>query len=292
MKLAAVGALAALYTASADNGISVACNADNTLEVTINYDQEAEILELNYGSCDLDSSRIEAEQDDSDFSFAFNISVTDCEMDSTLRTLTYNQTMDIRIGRKTDDDTELTLADFTVDTSCEYTTRYTVTFDYGTISSEAHSFDTSGGLIDLEFSIQSYNSDFSALETAPTTGGEMIYLGMTIDNENFDFADNFKTSSEGKSFVVESCTVSDTDNTIDFTLWDTTDDTCSNEYVNLSVACKNCEGEGGTPMWTISHTLFLLGDHKSSTFQLSCDVLVCDMAQNTDCLDALTVCSD
>jgi type VI protein secretion system component Hcp len=304
MKLISLGALSSLYVASAtvESGIEVTCNDDNTLEFAITYDHVAEILEFNYGSCNLDSIRDSQKAQDSDLDFTFSLDVSTCDMDSNLRTLQYNQTADIRLGRKAGAQ-EITLAHFDVDATCEYTHRYTVTFNYNTITSEAHQFDQSGGLIGLNFEIDSYNSLFNETAAAPNTGGETIYLGLKLDedlNEGFDHAEHYLNSRDGKVFVVERCSVSDTGNNIEFTLFDAAPEdsnvaaTCGNEHVNLIVGCEHCvdavHDADHVPMWTIQHTLFLLGDHKESTFQLSCDVLVCDMQKSDDCNAVLTVC--
>ena len=36
-------------------------------------------------------------------------------------------------------------------------------------------------------------------------------------------------------------------------------------------------------VWQIQHTLFLLDNEITSTYALTCDVLVCDMQQGDDC---------
>merc|ERR1711881_269332 len=74
----------------------------------------------------------------------------------------------------------------------------------------------------------------------------------------------------GKVFAPVSCSVSDKTNDLKYTLFDTAD-SCANNDVDLNV---NFNEEAN--MWTISHTLFLLGNYRKSSFELSCDVIVCE----------------
>jgi hypothetical protein len=280
---------------SSDNGVAVTCNEDNTLTVDITYDMTAEILELHYGSCD--ASGVRGTDQNSEFDWTLTFDVTACGMDSKLRTLDYNQTATIRVGRISGG-TELTLANFDVDSFCSYTATYTVNFDYGTLTTEGHSFDSTGGLIDLDIKIKSYESSFDNEMSSATQGGEMIYLGMTVQNEGFNHG-SFGGST-GKVFAPQSCSVSDKANELHYTLFDTRDSTgedssdssddtegsCNNPDVQLTMTY-----DSASHMWRISHILFLLGNHRTSTFELSCDVVVCDQGgDHSACDDVYDAC--
>merc|ERR1712178_7130 len=119
------------------------------------------------------------------------------------------------MGGRKDNNFELTLATFDIDSYCSYTESYKVKFDYGTLDAEAHQFDSAGG--------------------------QMIYLGLTVTSDGFDFADNMTDkASSGKAFAPQSCEVSDEHNTT-YTLFAWDDDSCNNDAVDFSIEYDNAK---------------------------------------------------
>jgi len=281
MKLLNLVPLLGFAYAATEDGITVTCNDDNTIAVTIEYDNVADILELTYGTCNENSDGIkgaDSQNSENGWDLAFN--VTACGMDSKLRTLEYEQNAKVRVGRKSQD-LELTMANFEIESYCEYTATYTVKFDYGTLSTEAHEFAESGGLIGLDIVINSFESTFNSRMSGATKGGKTIYLGMEITNEGVVFNDDTEDRS-GKQFAPQSCSVNDTGNNLQYTLFDAVDGDCANADVDLTVAY-----DSSTHMWQFSHTLFLLDDYRSSSFELICEVIVCEASVEDNACDAI-----
>ena len=89
-------------------------------------------------------------------------------------------------------------------------------------------------------------------------------------------------ASSGKVFVPTMCAVEDA-NFNRYPLFDTSSSAkCVNDYIDLAITYNSGDGQS----WNIEHTLFLLNDGDTSTYSLSCNVLVCDAAEITDCKTA------
>jgi hypothetical protein len=277
VKHLALAACLAIQAAATDV-FTMYCNDDNTLSLHVPYDKRAQILTLNYGDCDINSDGVRImDQNMTDYSLEAVLDVTDCNMDSKLRSITYNQTGDLTIGRDSNG-THLTFSEYTLDAFCTYTDEYTITFDYGSLAASTADFTASGGNIGVEFDVKSYNDDFSNQTTSSTKGGEMIHLGLFVISEGFNH--------DAKLFAPKNCTVTDTDNDMSYTLFDTTTGSCDNSDIELSVSYND-----STDMWEIEHILFLLGSYTSSTFQLSCTVKVCDAKAPEDCQSIIDMCA-
>merc|ERR1712168_1513928 len=147
-------------------------------------------------------------------------------------------------------------------------------------------FTDSGGLIGLNFYITSYsNSSYNVKANPSTSAGDTIYLKLALNatlNDDFDHAANMDAST-GKVFVPTKCEVTDT-NSNSYTLFDVNASKCQNDNIDLSVAYNS----GDPQSWYISHTLFLLNDQNTSSYTLSCNVLVCDAEEITVCKNAYT----
>lgn len=266
------------------NGISMTCNDDNTITVKINYEKDSSILSATYGSCN------ETDMRGADVSDATAWNVTmdpaSCGMEGKLRNLIYNQTAEFTVGRK-DGNTIIKFATFEVDSYCNYTDEYTVTFGYGPVSADSYDFTDSGGLLGLNFYITSYsNSSYNAEAAPSTSAGDPIYLKLALNgtlNDDFDHAANMDAST-GKVFVPTKCAVSD-ENSNTYTLFDTNGSAkCKNDIINLSVTYNS----GDPQSWYIQHLIFLLNSERMSDYTLQCNVLVCDAEEITTCKDAYT----
>merc|ERR1711934_589432 len=285
VKFLIASALAALASADGvSNGITATCQEDNTIDVTINYDQASKIIGATYGSCnetDIDGAVTSGDVT----SWAITLNPSRCGMESKLRNLVYNQTASFRFGRK-DGNTEIVFATMEVDSYCNYTSEYTVTFAYGPVNADSYDFTDSGGLLGLHFYIKSYASNWSTEQAPSTIAGHKIYLKLHLNstaNKDFDDATSFNAAT-GKVFVPTKCEVAD-DNSNYYTLFDTNGSAkCTNSVIDLSVSYV----EGSGQHWKVSHVLFLLNDEKESSYTLSCTVLVCDMQQATACSAAKT----
>ena len=277
VKFLLASALAALV--SATNDITATCNADNTITVDLTYDDHTvDILSATYGTCDETTINRDNLSDRS--SYTFTLDPASCDMEDKLRTLDYNQTASFVVGRK-DGATEIVFATFEIDSYCSYTAEYTVTFQYGPIDATNYDFDQSGGLIALNFYIESMNSAFDAKQTPSSTAGDTIYLKLQLNstaNGGFDDAASMNATS-GKAFVPTMCMV--TDGTNNYTLFDASSK-CTNSFIDLDINYNAGSGQN----WEISHTLFLLDDERQSSYTLSCTVLVCDMSQGSACKTA------
>jgi len=262
-----------------DPAIDVKCTNDNMIDVTINYVRKADIISLSYGTCNLtDISNV---NQDSDFNFNFQLDVDRCNSNSNLRSLGYSHNASVVIGRGA-----LTLATYEIKAQCSYTDSYVVNFDYGTLSYASEIFNTSGGNVDLKFEVKSYSSNYSKEETSPKFAGKMIYLGLKVTNDNFQYADTIK-AAEGMLFAPKACTLIDTQTNATFTLFDT-DSSCEHDVIDLTVDWREQD-----KMWTISHILFLLGNERQSSYSLSCQILVCDKrGDSTGCDKVVNKCLD
>ena len=272
IKAIGFGLLAAI--SSANDAITVTCNKDNTIDVKIKYDKKAEVLDFSYGDCDKAESRANFTQN-SDNGWDFQLDVSACGMDNKLRNLQYNQTAKMRVGR-TSSGTELTMATFDIDSYCTYTASYTVKFDYGDVTTEAHTYKSDAGLIDLEFALKSFHANYSGETASPTQAGEKIYLALWIKNKGFNHAADIFHSKDGKVFAPKSCEVTDA-NSQRYTLFDHSNG-CKNADVDFSISFDQ-----DTNQWRFSHILFLIGNHRTSQLNLECDVVVCDKKDSVAC---------
>jgi len=263
-------------------GISAKCNDDNTISVKIDYDQAGSILSATYGSCN--ASELTGTDASNVKTWDVTLNPSRCGMESKLRTLDYNQTAKFTVGRK-DGDSQIKFATFEIDSYCSYTSEYTVTFNYGTVSADSFDFTDSGGLLGLNFYIASYSNGSYSVKADPSSqAGKRIYLKLALNatlNDDFDHATSMDASS-GKVFVPTKCAVTDS-NSNAYTLFDTSSSAkCTNDNIDLAITYNSGDGQS----WNIAHTLFLLNDEDSSTYTLSCNVLVCDAAEITDCKTA------
>jgi len=298
VKLLLASALAAA-TASAKN-ITAKCLPDNTINVVIHSDIAADILDVDYGSCDESSI---GDAIDSNFNatgatkWEGTINPARCDMESNLRTLKYNQTAKFTVGKK-DGSNKLVFATYEIDTYCEYTATYTVTFNYGDVNAANYDFDQSGGLVGLNFYFTSTDSDFNTTKAPSTTAGEKIYLTLKLNataNPNFDHAESV-TSSSGKLFSPTKCIVMDTANSnANYTLFEGTSEAdCTNDFIDLSVSYQGTSNGTKEPQWNISHDLFLLNNVNKSTYTLVCDVIVCHIGldwTNNPCINVGDSCN-
>jgi hypothetical protein len=281
VKFLLASALAAVAMAGgSDPGISATCQDDNTIDVSIEYTRSADILSASYGSCNKTDM---TGADSTGTYWSVTLDPARCGMESKLRNLVYNQTANFVIGRK-DGNTEIVFATMEVDSYCNYTSEYTVSFSYGPVSADSFDFTDSGGLLGLNFYIQSYSSGSYSTVAAPSSqAGNKIWLKLALNatlNADFDHATNMNASS-GKVFVPTKCEVADT-NSNTYTMFDSSSK-CSNSAIDLSLTYN----AGSSQSWYISHTLFLLNDEDSSSYTLSCNILVCDAQQVSACKTAM-----
>lgn len=258
------------------------CHDDNMLTVEIPFFRPAEIRELTYGICNKNSTGITGlDQNPGDFSFSVTLDMAECDMDSRLRTIEYEQVVYFRIGKMSTDITtgeekELNFAEFVVESYCEVEDTYEVVFDYGQLTVVKDNFTDSAGGVNISFIIRAYNSDFNSTDDHSTIAGDMIYLGLTLaDDQPFDW--------DSKTFAPEMCRVYDTVNSLEYTLFDASvTNGCQNDDVDLTVGYNST-----THMWTFQHILFLLADEDESTFLLKCTVKVCDKSIPANSCDAI-----
>ena len=165
----------------ASNSITASCNADNTISVDIAHDINAKILSAEYGSCNLTSAGVRGFDDEDTTSWSGTLSPSLCDMDGKLRNLQYNQTAEFTVGRSAAGKNFI-FSTYKVDTYCEYKATYTIDFEYGSISTVTHDFDVSGGIINLQFVVESTNEHFNATKTAPSQAGKTIYLTLGLND--------------------------------------------------------------------------------------------------------------
>merc|ERR1739848_468663 len=181
---------AAVATDTSDNrikdGFKMECNTDSTITVFIPYDKPAELLTVSYGKCNNVSDITIEKEGANNYDFKITMDIVRCEMDNKLRTLDYNQTAEFTVGRYLGD-TAIHFSDFAVKSYCSFESEYKVVFEYGNITESGQTFTGSGGKVNLTFDMQAYSSDYSGvLSQAPTQAGDMIYLGLKVNNTNFD----------------------------------------------------------------------------------------------------------
>jgi len=276
----AASVLAAFASADVNEtaaGFKMTCNSDQTLTVFIPYYKEAVLLSVDYGTCNETTDvRVEKTGDDN-FNFEITLDIMACGMDGNLRsTLDYNQTAELTIGRWFNNVTALHFSDFTVESYCSYEDTYNVTFSYGTIHESGQTFNGTGGVVSLEFQMQAYTSNYSAvISSTPTQAGDMIYLGLSVVTVHFDHT--------GKMFVPLTCSVQTTDGSNhQYTLFNY-QGKCTNDLINLDLSYDDA-----TNVWRIQHILFLLGSKVATTYELNCSIQVCDKSAPGTCGTAKT----
>jgi len=259
------------------------CNDDNTLTVDVESEVSGSILSVAYGSCskaDISGANVTDQTQ-----WSLTLEPSRCDMEGNLRTLKYNQTAEIVVGRQ-DGALQLVFNTYKVDSYCQYTAEYTVTFTYSSVSATEYEFTDSGGVLGLNFYIESMNEHFNETTVSSQVAGSTIYLSLKLNttaNENFDNADSANATS-GKLFVPKACTVEDGNNNT-YSLFDTDANKCTNDIIDLEISAKQF-GADGSQEWNFSHTLFLIDDQDASTYTLSCTVIVCDASRSDDCKTA------
>lgn len=277
---------AAAYAADPCDDCEATCNDDQSITISIPYDREAAVLSLDYGNCNKSADGVRIEQNTTTNEFTITLQMADCDMDSTLRTIDYDQSVtDIRIGVDSQGQ-ELEFSRFQFNTWCSYDDTYEVEFNYGTLSSDVQEFNETGGNIGYAFTISacvtsSCNSYISSSADQPAKGGDLIYLGLYTTSAHWD--------ADTKKFAPINCTISDTTNDIDYVLFDSeSSDSCHNDDVGLYMWYNNTASR-----WEFNHILFLLGSYESSTFSLKCNIVVCDYdSSSSQCNDVMDNCCD
>jgi len=269
------------------NAFTMTCNDDKTLTVDIAYPGDAEVLALTYGTCDEDSEGVTTTVTDNsgDSDIEIILDIERCEADRELRTLVYNQTAQITIGREGTDGQKLTLAEYDIDATCSFTDEYTAEYAYGVLSASSSEFTQDGGNRAIGFTITPYSDDTFATSLGDsertTTSGETVYLALTV---GADYHDDFEYDT--KTFVPKSCVVEA--GNFSYTLFDSDNDVCSNSPVDLVVT--DADTLDSTMKWTFSHTVFQFQDaDEDETYTLTCTVKVCDILDQTEC-DAVRDC--
>ena len=120
---------------------------------------------------------------------------------------------------------------------------------------------TSGaGLIGLVFEMNVYNENWDTpLTTYPIQAGKKINLGLSL-NSTQKLLSNMQ-------FAIKKCFVTQESN-VTYTLFDTSI-SCDNAQIDLDLSFSS-------GMWKIQHILFLIGSDSTSSYTMSCDVVVCD----------------
>jgi len=292
VKLFLIPALALLHQVIAGggtpDGISAVCNDDNTIDVTINYSEPSQILSATYGSCN--KTQLGGTSGTSKTSWSIEMDPARCDMESKLRNLVYNQTASFTLGR-TDGDVDIVFATMEVESYCNYTSEYTVSFSYGPVNADDYKFDTSGGLIDLQWVLISVNSAGTGIQDPSSTAGDTVHLLLGVSyapHPGFVHAIPFSNQSTGMVYVPTKCEVTD-DASNSYTLFETTNDAkCTNDIIDLDISyVVNGPLCGSTcNYWRFSHTLFLLNSETISSYELSCNILLCDAQRISECADA------
>lgn len=245
------------------------CNNDSTISIQLPYTRVAEIIDLEYGDCNATSAGVRiGTQDPTTFLFEITLDVNSCN-GGVLRNLVYNQTAEISVGKLGYDNTKLKFSEFNVDTTCEWVNTYTVKFNYGTLASDDYKHDSGSGIVDLTFDMYAYNEYWNETVTSTTVrrAGHTINLGLNINSTH-------NVQDPDKQFAIKTCKATTVgQSSIAYTLFDATT-SCENPYINLSLSFVN-------GMWRIQHILFLIDSQVQSTYELSCDVIVCDVDMPT-----------
>lgn len=263
---------------------SAICHDDNTLSIYFPFTKTAEILEINYGTCNVSSAGVSNTAQAMNLSFNVTLDMTLCGMDESTAALEYLQVANMRVGRSSVDittgiTTELSFATFHLDSKCSVTEEYEIVFNYGNLTVVEDNLTEIDGNATVSFIIQAYDSGYSSPGFSHSTvAGETIYLGLTVTSNGFNY--------NQREFVPAQCTVEDSLYGFSYTLFSAeTAGGCANSDVDLTVGYDET-----TYMWQFSHTLFLLGDTDESTFVLTCKVLVCDIDAASRCDAIRTEC--
>lgn len=258
----------------------VTCNVNNTLIVKFEYYKAAEIISVQYGNCDMDSvGDVVITKDHPNHSIL--VDINNCGMNPNLGTVNHEHLVKVVLGRETSSGARLTFARLDVEAECAYVNDYSVAYMYGTLFAHQEVFDNNVGKVLFDFSIDAYEqADFLQVSAvAPTQAGSMIHLGITVTTAGFNH--------ERMKFIPKSCLVTevksdteiqDTGAEKTYTLFDDTM-ACTNTDINLVMDYNHT-----SHVWEVSHILFLLGHYTSSSYELVCDLVVCDYEQtDSDC---------
>jgi len=175
--------------------------------------------------------------------------------------LVYTTSGELTVGKTTGKGQKLKFSSYNVAIDCALDAEYSVTFDYGTLSAASHLFDEAMA-VGLTFNMSVYDASYTtALSTAPSQAGKTIYLGLKID-ESHNLGDHI-------TFAPKSCQV--TDGTTNYTLFDTAN-SCENSQIDLEMSY-----DGASKLWKFQHILFLIDSDATSSYTLTCQVVVCDV---------------
>jgi hypothetical protein len=249
------------------------------MTVEIPYARSAEVTRLEYGDCDLNSDGVTVTAQDSSTSLmSVVLNPKKCQASTLKDKLVYNETARINVGKLGTDGTEFKFSEFNVDVECGWINEYTVTFDYGTLTSDDFKFTDGMGptASGISFNMNAYSSNWATqLDTPPSQAGKTIRLGLKFDAKH-NLGSHFQ-------FAVKSCSV--TDGSATYTLFDTSV-SCDNSNIDLTLSYVD-------NMWRIQHILFLIGSDNNSSYTLTCQVVVCDSnmpADDNKCTAILNSC--
>jgi hypothetical protein len=251
-------------------GVNVAFQLASNLEGELNY--------LNAGSCDeSSSSAVFAVTDDGSGNGDYTL-----DLDITACNLVMGTNVTFMIGGSDTDDAgdevKLTFYEYMFTLDEEYT--YTITYSYGKVSTNTTVLTPND--LGVTFTFQAYDAAYATANNLDDRmAGDFIYLGLTIDEPAaFDH--------DAYNFAITNCKIRPVGGSVEYTFFDHSRDTCSNDMIGLDVSYDTAGH-----MWRLSHMLFLLNGASGDELEIECEAKVCPAAlHGSSCLAVATSCLD
>lgn len=193
--------------------------------------------------------------------------------------------VEFEIGANTQDDASdllsLTFSKYRVELSPEYT--FTIQYSYGDIAVETTNLTDAD--MNVEFILASYDENYSAPMNISGVAGDMIYLGLSVDESNTAF------DHDAFNFAITNCKIYiKDDQSFEYTFFDNTRESCANERIGFSIAY-----ESSAYQWQFSHLLFLLNNQDGTNGkeqEIECEVKVCHSGlSGSSCQDVAGNCN-
>jgi len=284
-----LSAFLGLASAADEYDVDVACANDSSVVITVPYDQpRVELLGFMGGNCNSSSEFVKFVQNETTNHFTVTVDQRACGMRGNsrvtrqLRTIHFDNIVDLKVGRKVNDDIQVVLYNSKVNLTCGVQDDYTVSIEYGKINAD-YSGDSgiAGGMKTFDFALTSWDKNYTN-ETTPTNrAGDKVHLQICSSD----------MPSEFYKFGVLRCIFFEKDDqnatVTEYPLFDYEQDNCENDFLDFSITSVNGT-DTKSNAFRISHTVFTFDPARDNTYSLTCALKLCDY----DVADSVKVCDD
>lgn len=267
--------------------VDVACAGDSEIIISVPYDQpNVDLLGFVGGTCN--SSDVTFAQNDTTNHFTITIDQRACGMRGNsrvtrdLRTIHFDNVVDVKVGRKPNENIEIVLYNSKVNLTCGVEDNYVVSIDYGNINADySGESGIQGGLKEFDFALTSWDKDYTN-QTKPTNrAGDKVYLQICSSDLEAKFY----------KFSVLRCTFFEKDDqnatVTEYKLFDYQEESCENSFLDFSISSVNGT-DTKSNIFRISHTVFTFDPSRDNNYSLTCALKLCDY----DVADSVKVCDE